>query len=56
MVDKDVKMRSFIMDSLVARSGKVLSPDLISEIAAEIHERMVEVHEVPIYIGEDVPQ
>ena len=51
-------MRVYIMDSLVARSGRVLSPDLICEIAAELLQRMIEVHEVPLarWIDEDIPQ
>lgn len=51
-MDKDTKMRVYIMDSLVARGGQVLSPALISEITAEILERMIEIHEVPIYMGD----
>lgn len=47
--DKDARMRIFIMESLVARSGKLLSPDLISEISTEILERMIEINEVPLY-------
>lgn len=48
MVDRDVKIRSYIMDSLIARSGKTLSPELIGEIASELQERIVEVIEVPL--------
>jgi hypothetical protein len=47
-MDKDTKMRVYIMDSLVARGGQVLSPTLISEITAEILARMIEIHEVPL--------
>lgn len=48
MVDRDVKIRSYIMDSLIARSGKTLSPELIGEIAGELQERILEVIEVPL--------
>ena len=43
-VDKDVRMRVFIIDSLVARSGRVLTSSLISELTTEILERMIEIH------------
>ena len=43
-VDKDVRMRVFIIDSLVARSGRVLTSSLISELTAEILERMIDIH------------
>ena len=51
-MDRDTKMRVFIMDSLIARSGQVLSPNLISEITTEILERMIEIHEVALYSSE----
>lgn len=43
-VDKDVRMRVFIIDSLVARSGRVLTSSLISELTTEILQRMIEIH------------
>ena len=43
-VDKDVRMRGFIIDSLVARSGRVLTSLLISELTTEILQRMIEIH------------
>ena len=43
-VDKDVRMRVFIIDSLVARSGRVLTSSLISELTTEILERMIDIH------------
>ena len=42
--DKDVQMRVFIIDSLVARSGRVLTSSLISELTTEILERMIDIH------------
>ncbi len=51
-MDKDTKMRVYIMDSLVARGGQTLSPSMISELTAEILERMIEIHEVPVYMGD----
>ena len=42
--DKDVRMRGFIIDSLVARSGRVLTSSLISELTTEILERMIDIH------------
>ena len=42
--DKDVQMRVFIIDSLVARSGRVLTSSLISELTTEILERMIYRH------------
>lgn len=48
-LDKDIQMRVYIMDSLIARSNQVLSPVLISEITQEILERMIEIHEVKLY-------
>lgn len=47
-MDRDTKMRVYIMDSLIARGGQVLSPSLISELTAEILERMIEIHEMHI--------
>ncbi len=57
-LEKDTQMRVHIMDSLVARSGKVLNPDVISELTAEILERMIDIHEVPAvtWAHLDVPQ
>ena len=43
-VDKDVRMRVFIIDSLVARSGRVLTSSLISELTTEILQRMIDIH------------
>lgn len=40
--ENDIWMRALIMDSLVARSGKQLSSEVIQEITAEILERMLE--------------
>lgn len=45
---KDTQMRVYIMDSLVARSGKTLTPDLIGDLTQELLGRMIEVHEVPL--------
>ena len=42
--DKDVQMRVFIIDSLVARSGRVLTSSLISELTTEILQRMIDIH------------
>lgn len=55
-LDKDMQMRVFIMDSLIARSGKSLSPDVIGEITKEILERMIEVNDVPLYTGSEERQ
>lgn len=56
-LDKDVQMRVYIMDSLASRAGKVLDPYMISEITAEILQRMIEIHEVPMAEWEgDIPQ
>lgn len=46
MMDKDVQMRVYIIDSLVARSGSALTPAVISDLADEILGRMIEIHEV----------
>lgn len=48
-LDKDIQMRGYIMDSLIARSCQTLTAEVISEIAQEILQRMIEVHEPPIY-------
>lgn len=32
----EVKLRNFVIDALVARSGKCLSPDIIREISEDI--------------------
>lgn len=45
---KDMQMRVYIMDSLVARSGKTLTPDLIGDLTQELLGRMIEVHEPPM--------
>lgn len=42
-MDTAAKMRVYIMDSLVSKSGQVLNPSLISELTAEILERMLEI-------------
>lgn len=47
--EKDVQMRAYILDSLSARYGQVLNPALINEISAEILERMIEIHEAPVF-------
>lgn len=53
-MDRDTKMRVFIMDSLIARSGQTLSPILISEITTEILERMIEIYEAALYSLEEI--
>lgn len=34
--DREVRLRNFVVDALVARSGKALSPDIINEITQDI--------------------
>lgn len=48
-LDKEVRTRLYIIDSLVARSGKILTPKLINDLTQEILERMIEVQDVPLY-------
>ena len=52
-LDTDMKMRVYILDSLVAKSGAVLTPSVIGELTTEILARMIEVNEVPLFTLED---
>jgi len=36
-------IRAVIMDSLIARSGKVIAPQIINDITAEIMQRFAEI-------------
>lgn len=54
LLEKDTQMRAYIMDSLVARSGKTLSSELIGELTQEILQRMIEVHDVPLFELRDI--
>ena len=42
-LDRDMKLRVFILDSLVAQSGKPLLPDLIGKLTTEILERVKDI-------------
>jgi len=35
-LDKDIKFRCYALDSLIAHSGKPLTPDLIGQLTSEI--------------------
>ena len=41
---QESQMRVYVLDSLIARNGSTLTPQLIAEIAAEIVERMIEIN------------
>lgn len=42
-LDKEIRVRVYILDSLIARTGEILSPNVIEQIAKEIQERMLEI-------------
>lgn len=42
-LDKEMRVRVYVLDSLIARTGEILSPNLIDQIAKEIQERMLEI-------------
>lgn len=47
-MEKDVAIKLHVLDSLIAHSGKALSPDLIREICDEICKRMSDIFQLTI--------
>jgi hypothetical protein len=43
-LDKDMKFRCFVLDALVAHSGKKLLPELIGDITSEIVSRARDIY------------
>lgn len=54
--DMEIKIRNFVLDTLMSQSGKSLSPELISELAQEIVHRTSDLFEYFFVISEDIPQ
>lgn len=48
-LDRDMRLRVYILDSLIAKSGEILTPTTIGDLTTELLERIIEVIDTPLY-------